>query len=62
MALAVGYHLVTEKVPVLYMQNFGKASRELFEIREAREEGHDKNFLTVGLMGHAWSIAFGIAL
>ena len=40
----------------------GKASRELFEIREARGEGHGKDFLTVGSMGHASSIALGIAL
>ncbi len=40
----------------------GKASRELFEIREARGEGHGKDFLTVGSMGHASSIAFGIAI
>lgn len=40
----------------------GKASRELFEIREARGEGHEKDFLTVGSMGHASSIAFGIAM
>lgn len=40
----------------------GKASRELFEIREARGEGHEKDFLTVGSMGHASSIALGIAV
>ena len=40
----------------------GKASRELFEIRETRGEGHEKDFLTVGSMGHASSIALGIAL
>ena len=40
----------------------GKASRELFEIREARKEGHEKDFLTVGSMGHASSIALGIAV
>ena len=39
----------------------GKASRELFELREARGEGHEKDFLTVGSMGHASSIALGIA-
>ena len=39
----------------------GKASRELFEIREARGEGHARDFLTVGSMGHASSIALGIA-
>ena len=35
----------------------GKASRELFEIREARGEGHGHDFLTVGSMGHSSSIA-----
>ena len=40
----------------------GKASRELFEIRERRGEGHEHDFLTVGSMGHASSIALGIAL
>lgn len=40
----------------------GKASRELFEIREMREEGHERDFLTVGSMGHTSSIALGIAL
>lgn len=40
----------------------GKASRELFEIREANKEGHQYDFLTVGSMGHASSLALGIAL
>lgn len=39
----------------------GKASRELFEIRVQRGEGHENDFLTVGSMGHASSIALGIA-
>ena len=40
----------------------GKASRELFEIREANEQAHKYDFLTVGSMGHSSSIALGIAL
>lgn len=40
----------------------GKASRELFELREARGEDHGRDFLTVGSMGHSSSIALGIAL
>ena len=40
----------------------GKASRELFELREKRGEGHARDFLTVGSMGHAASIALGLAL
>ena len=39
----------------------GKASRELFEIREQEGESHQYDFLTVGSMGHSSSIAFGIA-
>ena len=40
----------------------GKLSRELFEYREARRDGHCHDFLTVGSMGHSSSIALGIAL
>ncbi len=40
----------------------GKASRELFEIREENGQGHEHDFLTVGSMGHASSIALGIAI
>ncbi len=46
----------------LIVSTTGKASRELFEIREVRGEGHEKDFLTVGSMGHASSIALGIAV
>ena len=40
----------------------GKASREVFEIREANGQGHQYDFLTVGSMGHSSSIALGVAL
>lgn len=40
----------------------GKLSRELFEYREAKGQGHERDFLTVGSMGHSSSIALGIAL
>lgn len=40
----------------------GKASRELFEARTASGESHERDFLTVGSMGHASSIALGVAL
>ena len=40
----------------------GKTSRELFELRKELSQGHQKDFLTVGCMGHASSIALGIAL
>lgn len=40
----------------------GKISRELFEIRQKLGCGHEKDFLTVGSMGHSAMIALGIAL
>lgn len=40
----------------------GMASRELFEARESRKMGHERDFLTVGSMGHASQIALGISL
>ena len=40
----------------------GVASRELFELREKYSQGHEKDFLTVGGMGHACQIALGISL
>ena len=40
----------------------GMISRELFEARTAWSQGHERDFLTVGAMGHASQIALGIAL
>lgn len=40
----------------------GMISRELFEHRTRENEGHERDFLTVGAMGHASQIALGIAL
>lgn len=40
----------------------GMISRELFEYRMRKGEGHEHDFLTVGSMGHASQIALGIAL
>ena len=40
----------------------GKTSRELFEFRKAKGDGHHHDFLTVGSMGHSSAIALGVAL
>ena len=40
----------------------GMISRELFEYRAAMNQGHERDFLTVGSMGHASQIALGIAI
>lgn len=52
--------MVSEEDPIV--STTGKASRELFEIREANCQSHKYDFLTVGSMGHSSSIALGIAL
>ena len=40
----------------------GMISRELFEYRTSMGQGHERDFLTVGSMGHASQIALGIAM
>ncbi len=50
---------VTKEAPIV--STTGKASRELFEIRERNNQSHKYDFLTVGSMGHSSSIALGIA-
>jgi phosphonopyruvate decarboxylase len=45
----------------LVVSTTGMASREVFEIREKKLQNHDQDFLTVGSMGHASSIALMIA-
>lgn len=49
-----------DKTDVIVATN-GKVSRELFEYRENHEQSHEKDLLIVGAMGHASSIALGIA-
>ncbi|MBQ8557073.1 MAG: phosphonopyruvate decarboxylase [Clostridia bacterium] len=46
----------------VFVSTTGKLSRELFELREAAGQGHERDFLTVGSMGHASMIALSIAL
>ncbi|MBO5178253.1 MAG: phosphonopyruvate decarboxylase [Lachnospiraceae bacterium] len=55
-------HIVAVTGEDVIVSTTGKASRELFEIREALGMEHKYDFLTVGSMGHSSSIALGIAL
>ena len=55
-------HIVAVSGEDTIVSTTGKASRELFEIREANKQGHGHDFLTVGSMGHSSSIALEIAL
>lgn len=56
--------LVTAQLPkdAIIVSTTGKLSRELYEYRDEKNESHEKDFLTVGSMGHSSSIALGIAL
>lgn len=56
--------LIISQIPSMsvVVATTGMLSRELFELRESLEQGHEKDFLTVGGMGHASQIALGIAL
>ncbi len=55
-------HIVKYTDDDIIVSTTGKASRELFEIREANGQDHSRDFLTVGSMGHSSSIAMGIAI
>ena len=46
----------------VYSATTGRATRELFFLRERRGESKENDFLNVGSMGHASSVALGIAL
>ena len=46
----------------IYSATTGRATRELFFLREKRKETKNHDFLNVGSMGHASSVALGIAL
>jgi len=46
----------------VYTATTGRATRELFFLREKRNETKARDFLNVGAMGHGSSVALGIAL
>ena len=56
--------IVAASIPAnaIIVSTTGMISRELFEYRTAMGQNHERDFLTVGSMGHASMIALGIAL
>lgn len=46
----------------IYLATTGRTTRELFYIRERRNESHEHDFLNIGAMGHTSSVALGMAL
>lgn len=49
-------------IDAVVVSTTGMISREVYETRERLGEGHARDFLTVGSMGHASQIALGIAM
>lgn len=56
--------IILDSMPdnTIYSATTGRATRELFFLREKRNETKARDFLNVGSMGHASSVALGIAL
>jgi phosphonopyruvate decarboxylase len=57
-------NIVLNSIPdnSIVVASTGRTTRELFELRNSRNEKHNRDFLNVGSMGHTSSIATGIAL
>ena len=55
---------IVEYLPkeTIYVATTGRATRELYYLREDLNDGHKNDFLNVGAMGHTSQIAMGIAL
>jgi phosphonopyruvate decarboxylase len=58
---AINEFVASVRPDELLISTTGKASRELYECRLSRGETLENDFLTVGSMGHASSIAMGLA-
>ncbi len=59
-AIGIAAGLIEENAAIV--STTGMISRELFEYRTNNSQSHERDFLTVGSMGHASQIALGIAL
>ena len=54
---------ILKKIPknAAVVSTTGMISREIYEVRESLKESHERDFLTVGGMGHTSSIAYGLS-
>lgn len=59
---AIEVILDTMPEDTIYSATTGRATRELFFLRERRNETKSHDFLNVGSMGHASSVSLGIAM
>lgn len=60
--LAIKTVIKTLPLDTLYVATTGRATRELHEIRNLNNQSHEFDFLNIGAMGHASSIAVGMAI
>lgn len=56
--------IILDHMPVdtVYCTTTGRATREMFFLRERRNESKSRDYLNVGSMGHSSSVALGMAL
>ena len=56
--------IILDNMPsdTIYSATTGRATRELFFLREKRNESKENDFLNVGSMGHSSSVAFGMGV
>lgn len=56
--------IILDNMPsdTVFSATTGRATRELFFLREKRNESKNNDFLNVGAMGHSSSVALGVAL
>ncbi len=59
---AIGAVLDAAPCDAIFAATTGRASRELWWLREARGESHESDYLNVGSMGHVSSVALGMAV
>ncbi|MDR1535497.1 MAG: phosphonopyruvate decarboxylase [Planctomycetota bacterium] len=59
---AIGTIIAAFDSRAAFVASTGMGPRELYEIREALGQGHERDFLNAGAMGHASMIAAGAAL
>ena len=59
---AIEHIMLSASPDTAFVSTTGMASRELFELRVKHGMSHEKDFLTVGSMGHASQIALAIAM
>ena len=59
---AIEYIIKTSSPSEVFISTTGMASRELYDLREKYQTSHERDFLTVGSMGYASSIALAVAM